>query len=183
MLFVLAALTGCAQPNRGPLERPGAAGQEPASLEVRIEEQRARAEGRQDPWPFYELALLYEEAGDAPKAIQAYGSAINRLEPRTWTSPMFRLGLLHHRAGNVDAAARCFREVVATIAGDSTKYRTNPDFQQAALGLKAIAEQQGQPVPDALHERFVRDFGGTEAEWQAGPPWLKKADSPAPRSP
>lgn len=176
-LVVLAAV-GCAQPERGGLERPDKQGP-PVTLEARIAEQRARAEGKQDPWPWYDLALLYEEAGDVPRAVQAYGNAINRLPPRTWTSPMLRLGLLHHRTGNVDAAARCYEEVLATVATEPAKYRTNPDYRQAALGLKALREAKGEDVA-ALRARFTGELGGAEEEWAAGPPWLQE---PAPAEP
>lgn len=128
-----------------------------------------------DPWRYYELAVFHDEQGQVDWAIRRYGEAINRLPPRAWTTPMLRLGKLHQRLGNEVAAERCFEEVLATTTGDSRLYVTNPDFRDAALGLKAIVERRGEPEAGrlaALHERFLGELGGTEEAWAARPSWV-----------
>ncbi|MBX3472582.1 MAG: tetratricopeptide repeat protein [Planctomycetes bacterium] len=175
LLLGALALGACAEPHRGPLERPDKAGA-PVGIEERIAELERQAEGGTDPWPHYELAVLHEEQGDAERAIRAYGRAINLLEPRTYTAPVFRLGVLHDRLGNTEAAARCFQEVVATVAGDSRRYQENPHYRLAAVGLRAAWEDLGltprreEELAD-LRARFERDFGGTPEAWAAPPPW------------
>ncbi len=182
-LALLAALAGCAQPEGPRVEGAAAqvsdeAARDPvAARKASLEAQAAR--DSLDPWPHYHLARLFEEQGELPRAIQEYGAAINRLPPRSYTTPMLRLGALHHRLGNVDAAARCFGEVLDTVTGDTTKYRENADFRLAARGLKAILEGQVPPPDDrlaALRARFLGELGGTEEQWSTPPPWLPKDD-------
>ncbi|MCO5167344.1 MAG: tetratricopeptide repeat protein [Planctomycetes bacterium] len=175
LVGALLATGGCAEPHRGPVQRPDKAGA-PADPAQELAALERRAEGGIDPWPHYELALAHEERGDAERAIREYGKAINLLEPRTYTAPVFRLGVLHDRLGNLEAAARCFQEVVATVAGDSRRYRENPHYRLAAVGLRAVWEDLGQSDRRqdelaALRERFLRDFGGGDEEWAAPPPW------------
>lgn len=133
-----------------------------------------------DPWPLYELAVFHDEQGQVDWAIRRYGEAINELPPRAWTSPMLRLGKLHQRLGNEEPAERCFEEVLATTTGDSRRYTTNPDFRDAAVGLKAILEKRGETERlAALRERFLGELGGTEEAWAARPSWVL---APAPPS-
>lgn len=177
------AVAGCAQPE-GPRTQGAAAqvgdpaARDPfAARQAELEAQAARS--TLDPWPHYHLARLFEEKGEFPRAIQEYGAAINRLPPRSYTTPMLRLGALHHRLGNLQAAARCFGEVLDTTTGDTTKYRENADFRLAARGLKTILEAQ-EPVPEArlaeLRARFLGELGGTEEQWSTPPPWLPKEE-------
>lgn len=93
---------------------------------------------------------------------------------------MLRLGALHHRLGNLDAAARCFGEVLDTVTGDTRKYRENTDFRLAARGLKVILEAR-DPRPEEqlaeLRARFLGELGGTEEEWLTPPPWLPRDEA------
>lgn len=166
-LALVLALVGCgsAEPATAPLN-------EPTPVD-RFEALKAKhAADPLDPWPLYELAVYHDEQGQVDWAIRRYGEAINKLPPRGWTSPMLRLGKLHQRLGNEEAAARCFEEVLATTTGDSTRYRTNPDFRDAAVGLKTILEGRGEAERlAALHERFMGELGGTEEAWATRPSW------------
>lgn len=183
---LLAATVGCAQPDAPRSEGSSAEGEQArdplAARQAELEAQAAR--NTLDPWPHYHLARLFEEQGELPRAIQEYGAAINRLPPRSYTTPMLRLGALHQRLGNADAAARCFAEVLDTVTGDSTKYRANPDFRLAARGLKAALEAR-TPVPAErlaeLRARFLGELGGTDEQWATPPPWLPK-DEEEPRA-
>src|SRR5690606_17290936 len=66
---------------------------------------RAAPDSR-DRWPHLGLARLYARRGDATLAIEEYGEAISRLPPRTVTTPVLELGVLHDLLGNPDAALR-----------------------------------------------------------------------------
>lgn len=184
LLVAAAAVAGCAQP-----EAPRSQG---ASREVdgghyplaarQDELERQVARDTLDPWPHYHLARLFEERGEFPRAIQEYGAAINRLPPRSYTTPMLRLGALQQRLGNGEAAARCFGEVLDTVTGDATKYRENPDFRLAARGLKTVLAAQEPPPQerlDALRARFLGELGGTQEQWDTPPPWLPEEDEAA----
>ncbi|RMG14484.1 MAG: tetratricopeptide repeat protein [Planctomycetota bacterium] len=154
---------GCASPPPPP---PGPPSE--ALLRARIKNDSL------DPWPRYELARLYERQGRIPEALHEYGQAILLLPPRSATRPTLALGALHHRLGNLEAAARCYRDVLATIPSDTAFYRSNGDYRAAARGLKAILEAQGGAASalQALHERYLDDFGGSAEEWERPPPWL-----------
>lgn len=168
VVALVLSLMGCGSPEEPP----------PAPTpDERLAELKARLNSDPlDPWRYYELAVFHDEQGQIDWAIRRYGEAINKLPPRAWTSPMLRLGKLHQRLGNDEAAARCFDEVLATTTGDSQRYRTNPDFRDAALGLKVILEARGDPAEAerlaALRERFLGELGGTEEAWARRPGWL-----------
>jgi tetratricopeptide (TPR) repeat protein len=145
---------------------------EPTTAEREQQLQGQIREHSLDPWPHFELAKLYEAEGETDRAVEQYGAAINLLPPRTWTSPVYRLGALHQRLGELDAARRCYLEVLDTVAGDSTRYRSNPEYRAAALGVVSIAAALGEldaraPELAALHDRFLGELGGTEADWAA----------------
>lgn len=140
---------------------------------------RAAADSR-DPWPHLGLARLYARRGDATLAIEEYGEAISRLPPRTVTTPVLELGVLHDLLGNPDAALRCFREVLDTFPRDTRRYRTNPDYRLAARGARALLVVRGElSETAALRERFLGELGGTLAEWEAPLEWRAPANEEA----
>ena len=141
---------------------------------------RVAADNR-DPWPHYELGLLYDELGDDETALAHYGRAINLLPPRSYTRPVLNLGKIHHRQGRSDAAERCYREVLDTFPERPSLFRENPDYREAALGVGSILTDQGEDDTqlEQLRTRYLGELGGTEAEWEAGPWWLPSGDDDA----
>ena len=171
VLLLLVGASRCASPR-------------PAPTPTETPEELLRGQIRDDsldPWPHYELAKLYERRGDSARAIQEYGMAINLLPPRSATRPVLDLGVLHHRMGSLAAARRCYEEVLETFPSDTREFRRNPDFRRAALGLKPILIAADAPRElERARERFLNELGGTEEEWERGPPWVTPPRRTAP---
>ena len=138
-----------------------------------------------DPWPHYDLAKLLEAEGDLDGAVMEYGECMHRLPPRSATRPALDLAKLHQRRGNGLAAARLFTEVLDTFPADTARFRTNPDYREAALGLAHELRARETPAAarelEALEARYRLDFGGPPAAWGQRPPWVPApGDGPGP---
>jgi len=138
--------------------------------EARARLERSIQSGSDDPWTYYELGVLDEKGGDLEAAVDDYGAAVTRLPPRKVTRPALALGRVHLRRGNDAAARRMFEEVLATTPAEPRYLRENPDYREAALGLREVFTR----APDAalvrnVRERFLGELGGKPTEWPEEP--------------
>lgn len=174
LVLVLVVLAACGAPDHAPPpERP------PATPEERLAwaEERLAADPK-DAGALYTQAGALEALGRIEAAIVAYGRCINAIPRGTLTTPVLDLAKLHHRLGNLDAAERFYRDVLGTFPADTKLYVRNPDYRESALGLAAVLQEVGLPGAarevEEVRRRFLQDFGGDEATWAKGAPWVKE---------
>lgn len=168
---MVALLAACGSTEEQPAE-------EPKPLDRSAVEQRLRDDPT-DVYAHYLLAHFLEDEGRYDQAIEEYGAAINLTERGTLTTPTLDLGKLHQRLGHTEAAERLYREVLGTFPADTRLFKKNPDYKDAALGLKPILEARGDVAGvEQLGARYVTDFGGTKGGWDRGPPWIKADTAP-----
>jgi len=172
-LLVVALLAACASTDEQPTG-------EVKPLDCKEVEQRLKDDPT-DVYAHYLLAHFLEDEQRYEQAIEEYGAAINLTERGTLTTPTLDLGKLHQRLGNLVAAERLYREVLGTFPADTRLFKQNPDYKDAALGLKPILEARGDAAGvEQLGASYVADFGGTKGGWDKGPPWMKKPGDGAP---
>jgi hypothetical protein len=65
-----------------------------------------------------------------------------------------------------DAARRMFDEVLRTVPSEARLYRENPDYREAALGLKEVfAHEPDERAAERVRQRFLDELGGAEKDW------------------
>jgi len=157
LFLALVLVLGCSDPGPKP--------ETPAERRTRCEKEIA-ASGDRDWRPYFELGALDESEGDLDKAVDHYGAAVALLPPRRITRPALSLGRVHLKRNNLEAARRLFEEVLGTVPEDAALYRQNPDYREAALGLKEVFAHSPDPkAEERVRERFLDELGGSEREW------------------
>lgn len=159
LVLVLALLAACSSPEPKP--------ETPAERRARCEKQLVES-GNKDPWAYYELGMLDEAEGELGKAVEDYGSSVALLPAQHYTRPALSLGRVHLKLGHDEPARRMFEEVLRTVPADAKLYRENPDYREAALGLKEVFSREKDPrEAERVRRRFLEELGGSEKDWPA----------------
>ncbi len=159
LLVLLVALAACSEPAPKP--------ESPAQRRTRCEKRLVES-GNKDPWAYFELGELDEAENDLERAVEDYGAAVALLPPRRVTRPALSLGRVHLKRGRLEPARRMFEEVLQTVPDDSKRYKENPDFRAAALGLKEVFEKAPDPrAEERVRARFLDELGGAAKDWPA----------------
>ncbi|MDD5557955.1 MAG: tetratricopeptide repeat protein [bacterium] len=92
---------------------------------------------------YYRLGFCYEKLGDLDGALDAYGRAAARAEPKGFRGGVgrripFRLGLVHARRGSLREAASWFEKAMAA-GDDSAAVHNNLGYCLRAMALKRRA--------------------------------------------
>lgn len=159
-VLALSLLAGCSS---DPETQP----ETPAQRRARCEKKLVDT-GDKDPWAHQELGELDEAEGDLDKAVEEYGSAVALLPARHVTRPALSLGRVHLKRGRWEPARRMFDEVLQTVPSEPRLYKENPDYREAALGLKEVFAHEPDPrAEERARQRFLDDFGGAAKDWPA----------------
>jgi tetratricopeptide (TPR) repeat protein len=125
-----------------------------------------RDSGDKDPWAYFERGAADEAAGDLDKAVEEYGAAVALLPARRVTRPAVSLGRVHLKRARWEPARRMFEEVLNTVPDDIRRYKENPDYREAALGLKEVFAHISDPrAEERARARFLDEMGGSEKDW------------------
>jgi tetratricopeptide (TPR) repeat protein len=161
LVLVLVLLLGCS--SEEPEKRPESPEQKRSRLEKRLVDT-----GDKDPWAYLELGELDESEGDLEKAVQDYGASVALLPAQKYTRPAVSLGRVHLKRMKWEPARRMFEEVLRTVPSESKLYKENPDYREAALGLKEVfAHLPDERAAERTRQRFLDELGGAEKDWPA----------------